>query len=68
MKRLPAGPFRNGNPVGQRIALGGEPREIIGVVKDSRYLNPRGDATPAVYQPFLQLHTGRGQMALYVRV
>ncbi|QOY91543.1 ABC transporter permease [Paludibaculum fermentans] len=60
--------FPNGNPVGQRIALGGEPREIIGVVKDSRYLNPRGDATPTVYQPFLQLHTGRGQMALYVRV
>jgi predicted permease len=60
--------FPRDNPIGKRIALADEPREIIGVVKDSRYLNPRGETPPTVYQPYLQVHTGRGQMALYVRV
>ncbi|MGJ5813223.1 ADOP family duplicated permease [Paludibaculum fermentans] len=60
--------FPHENPVGKRIALGNEVLEIIGVVKDARYLNPRGETSPAVYQPFLQVRTGRGQMALYVRV
>ncbi|MGC4052008.1 MAG: ABC transporter permease [Paludibaculum sp.] len=60
--------FPNENPVGKQIRLAGEPRAIVGVVKDSRYLNPRGETVPTVYQPFLQLPTGRGQMALYVRV
>ncbi|MBN9659299.1 MAG: ABC transporter permease [Acidobacteria bacterium] len=60
--------FHKENPVGKRIALDTEAREIIGVVKDSRYLNPRGETVPTVYEPFLQFGTGRGQMALYARV
>lgn len=60
--------FPRENSVGKRIALDTEVYEIIGVVKDSRYLNPRGETMPTVYEPFLQFGTGRGQMALYVRV
>lgn len=60
--------FAKENPIGKRIALGTEAYEIIGVVKDSRYLNPRDETVPTVYEPFLQFGTGRGQMALYVRV
>jgi predicted permease len=46
----------------------GRPREIIGVVADSRYASLRGRAPPLVYQPFLQTQTGRGQMTLHVRI
>jgi predicted permease len=42
--------------------------EIVGVVKDSRYTNPRGEPQPAIYTTFLQTSTGRGQMVLHVRV
>jgi predicted permease len=45
-----------------------EPFTIVGVVKDSRYSNPRGDIRPVVYTTFLQTNTGRGQMVLHVRV
>jgi predicted permease len=45
-----------------------EPYTIVGVVKDSRYANPRGDARPMIYTTFLQTNTGRGQMVLHVRV
>ena len=41
---------------------------IVGVVKDSRYSNPRGDVQPLIYRTFLQSNTGRGQMVLHVRV
>jgi predicted permease len=41
---------------------------IVGVVKDSRYSNPRGDVQPVIYRTFLQSSTGRGQMVLHVRV
>jgi predicted permease len=41
---------------------------IIGVAKDSRYSNPRGEVQPLVYRTFLQSNTGRGQMVLHVRV
>lgn len=44
------------------------PCEIIGIVKDSAYADFRGEIVAARYQPFLQTRTGRGQMALYVRV
>jgi len=44
-----------------------EPYTIVGVVADSRQMNPRGDIGPLIYIPFLQSPTGRGQMALYVR-
>jgi hypothetical protein len=45
-----------------------EPYQIIGVVKDSRYSNPRGETQPVIYTTFLQTGTGRGQMVLHVRV
>ena len=43
-------------------------REIIGVVKDTRYASLKEDTPPLLYQPFLQTGTGRGQMTLHVRV
>ncbi len=45
-----------------------EPFQIVGVVQDSRYSNPRGETRPLIYMPFLQTSTGRGQMVLHVRV
>ena len=58
------------NPVGKRIAVerGEIAREIIGVVKDTRYASLKEDTPPLLYQPFLQTNTGRGQMTLHVRV
>lgn len=44
-----------------------EPYTIVGVVQDSRYMNPRGETEPVIYMTFLQTPTGRGQMVLYVR-
>src|SRR5207249_9811286 len=41
---------------------------IVGVVKDSRYGNPDGNARPLIYLPFLQTSTGRGQMILHARI
>ena len=54
--------------VGRRITIGREEREIVGVVKDSPYLNLRRDVPAVAYQTFLQTNTGRGQMVLYARV
>jgi predicted permease len=62
--------FEGENPVGKPCLVrtrSRSPCEIIGVVKDSRYANLRGDTPAMVYQPFLQTQTGRGQMALHVR-
>jgi predicted permease len=59
--------FPNESAIGKRIKLGRSLPEIIGVVKDSKYANVRRETLTA-YQPFLQANTGRGQMALYVRV
>jgi predicted permease len=59
----------NTNDVGgQRYSRAAEPYQIVGVVKDSRYSNPRGEPEPVVYTTFLQTGTGRGQMVLHVRV
>jgi predicted permease len=60
--------MRGENPVGKRFPAGGRPREIIGVVQDSKYASLRTDTPPLMYQPFLQTGTGRGQMTLHVRV
>jgi hypothetical protein len=63
--------MRGRNPIGQRIVVGRsghDTREIIGIVKDTRYANLRSETTPLLYQPFLQTPTGRGQMTLHVRV
>jgi predicted permease len=60
--------FPGGSAVGQRLRQGAALREIVGVVRDSPYTNVRGEIQPIVYQTFLQTSTGRGQMALYVRI
>ncbi len=54
--------------VGQRLKQRNDLIEIVGVVRDSRYTSIRGLTPPTVYQTFLQTRTGRGQMALYVRL
>jgi predicted permease len=53
---------------GPRYASGPEDYHIVGVVRDSRYTNPRGEPDPIIYTTFLQTGTGRGQMVLHVRV
>ena len=57
------------NPVGKSfVDSRNRLREIIGVVKDSKYSSLKGETPPLMYQPFLQTSTGRGQMTLHVRV
>ena len=45
-----------------------QPCQIIGVTKDSRYANLKAEPSPTAYSLFLHTPTGRGQMALHVRV
>jgi predicted permease len=45
-----------------------DPFQIVGMVRDSRYTNPRGETQPLIYMTFLQANTGRGQMLLHLRV
>jgi predicted permease len=59
--------FPGHNGPGQQLRLNNQLLEVIGVVADSRLTDPRREAVPTAYVPFLQLNTGRGQMALYVR-
>jgi predicted permease len=59
---------RTRDTTGARYAGGPEAYRIVGVVKDSRYSNPRGETQPVVYTTFLQTPTGRGQMVLHARV
>jgi predicted permease len=64
---------RRPNPddtAGPRYAPNAAPEDyrIVGVVKDSRYTNPRGETEPVIYTTFLQTGTGRGQMVLHLRV
>ena len=65
--------FGNDNPVGQRVGFiypTSQKRcclaEIIGVVKDARYLSLRQEGRPMFYQSFEQADS-RGQMTLVVR-
>ncbi len=76
--------FPGENPIGKSCFTGRRPRvadvgqsrygteteayEIIGVARDSRFTNPRGDPDPVIYTTFLQTGTGRGQMVLHARV
>jgi predicted permease len=53
---------------GPRYGTAPEAYRIVGVVKDARYTNPRGQIDPIIYLTFLQTPTGRGQMVLHVRV
>lgn len=60
--------FPDENPIGKKISCGRTlVCDVIGVVKDIRYSSLREPATSAMYQPFLQAPTGRGQMVLHVR-
>jgi predicted permease len=60
--------FPNENPIGKKIICKGEQAcDVIGVVKDLKYSSLREQAPSAMYQPFLQAPTGRGQMVLHVR-
>jgi predicted permease len=60
--------FGGAPAVGQHLRQGNGTIEIVGVVRDSRYTSLREETPPTVYQTFLHTRTGRGQMALYVRV
>jgi len=64
--------FNGENPVGRPLVTKRRQnyvnREIIGVVKDSKYSSLRGETQSIAYQPFFQTNTGRGQMVLHVRV
>ena len=60
--------FPGENALGKLLPIGRNPAEVIGIVRDARYANLRGDPTPLMYQPFLQTRTGRGQMTLHVRI
>jgi predicted permease len=60
--------FGSAPAVGQHLRQGNGTIQIVGVVRDSRYTSLRDETPPTVYQTFLQTRTGRGQMALYVRV
>ena len=61
--------FPGQNPVGQRVIVGRAPdeqiREIVGVVKDSKYRRMNEELRPAVFIPFFQRY--RGDMTLHVR-
>jgi predicted permease len=60
--------YTNQDPLGKRIRLGSSQspwREIIGVVRDSKYRSLSEDHTPFIYQPLAQNHeTG---MTLFIR-
>jgi len=75
--------FPDADPIGKPCIISRRPRlassppspqadaevfPIVGVVKDSRYSNPNGNARPLIYLPFLQTSTGRGQMVLHARI
>jgi len=59
--------FGNQNPVGRklRMVLEKEPREIVGVVQDSKYSQPLEQVRPALFLPLTQFHSDR--VAIHVR-
>jgi putative ABC transport system permease protein len=57
--------FAGGEPVGQRLVVAGQAREIVGVVADVRHLGPRAPAIPEIYLPHAQ--SPARTMALVVR-
>ena len=64
--------FSNENPVGQRFGIGspenpGNIIEIIGVVKDAKYISLREAGRPMFYRAFSQATTSFGQMTLVAR-
>jgi predicted permease len=60
--------FSGENAIGKRINCSAQqPCEVVGVAGDVPYSHLHGQANSAIYYPFLQAPTGRGQMVLYVR-
>jgi putative ABC transport system permease protein len=57
--------FPDGDPVGERVLLGGNPREVVGVVGDVLQRAPGNPIEPEMYVPYDQ-RTGR-TMRLVVR-
>jgi predicted permease len=55
--------FNGDDPIGQKL----NQARIVGIVRDTRYVNPKRQAEPTAYVPFLSANTGRGQMILHVR-
>lgn len=47
--------YFNDDPIGQRISWWRTSREIVGIVKDVRFMGLGEDVPPAVYPPFQQL-------------
>lgn len=62
--------FPKRNPIGARLAFGaGNVKldiEVVGVVKDNKHSNVRGEIPPFVYQPYTQKDT-LGSLSFYVR-
>jgi putative ABC transport system permease protein len=58
-------------PLGRRISIWGEPREIVGIVADVKQDGLRQGAVPAVYGPFEQVGESRrwlvGEMTFVLR-
>jgi predicted permease len=63
--------FGQANPVGRHIGLGGDPGtrtdiEIIGLVRDTKYMTMKEEIPREVYFPYLQKPSA-GQMTAYIR-
>jgi predicted permease len=59
--------FRGANPIGRRVSLGrGEPMEIVGVVKDAKYMDLREHFQRTVYRHCLQSTDIDGSLTLEV--
>ena len=61
--------FNGRDPVGRRVQVYGKPFTIVGMVKDSKYLNLSEAPQPYFYMSFDQVHEGSGDggVALYAR-
>jgi predicted permease len=63
--------FGQANPIGRRFGHLYPTRwccwEIVGVVKDAKYISLREESRPMFYVPFTQLDTGMGQMTMVAR-
>jgi len=56
------------NPIGRRIGVGSKPdREIIGVIKDTKYRDLKEQTQRTVYVPFAQAEAVSAERTLHVR-
>jgi predicted permease len=60
--------FAQEDPIGRRISLGGSETsgqiEIIGLAKDAKYFDLRGEMPPTVYLPYFQAPAGSAYFAV----